>query len=412
MSTVETNVAGHGNGDAAHAPHDPHLAHHFDTPEQQYASAKLGMWVFLGTEILMFGGLFCAYSVYRHNHPDVFALAHEALNRWLGAANTIVLITSSLTMAWGVRASQLGNNTSLRWLLGVTILGGYFFMGIKAIEYHTKWEHKLMPGSGNTYYGWNGQTPVKGFFNEEAEGEQSAEGAKPGESAKIEGAKSEVAKTESGKATEPNANKAEGPIVTEKTAPQVAAEAPRELPPGAAADGNAGQPDHAVIFPNYATPKGIAAKFGATDEHLTLESLNAGDKQRLYTFFAVYFFMTGLHGVHVLVGMALIYWILLRASGPRRNLWLVPAAPMSVGLFFAYLGVIMGSSRLIAIGVIIAAVSTLWAVMRYSMKSARVATTEGEFGPEYYTPVDLVGLYWHLVDLIWIFLFPLLYLIH
>ena len=145
MSTVESNVAAHGNGDAAHAPHDPHLAHHFETPEQQYASAKLGMWVFLGTEILMFGGLFCAYSVYRHNHPEVFALAHEALNRWLGAANTIVLITSSLTMAWGVRASQLGSTTALRWLLGVTILGGYFFMGIKAIEYHTKWKHHLMP---------------------------------------------------------------------------------------------------------------------------------------------------------------------------------------------------------------------------------------------------------------------------
>src|SRR5579872_7165320 len=112
MSTVESNVAGQGNGDATHAPHDPHLAHHFENPEQQYASAKLGMWVFLGTEILMFGGLFCAYSVYRHNHPDVFALAHEALNRWLGAANTIVLITSSLTMAWGVRASQLGGTTA------------------------------------------------------------------------------------------------------------------------------------------------------------------------------------------------------------------------------------------------------------------------------------------------------------
>src|SRR4051812_19170699 len=87
--------------------HDPHLAHHFDTPEQQYQSGKLGMWVFLATEILMFGGLFCAYSVYRHNHPDVFAFAHKALDPILGGINTVVLITSSLTMAWGVRAAQL-----------------------------------------------------------------------------------------------------------------------------------------------------------------------------------------------------------------------------------------------------------------------------------------------------------------
>ena len=83
-----------------------------------------------------------------------------------------------------------------------------------------------------------------------------------------------------------------------------------------------------------------------------------------------------------------------------------------VGLFFAYLGVICGSPRLIAIGVVVAAVSSLWAVARYSRKVSRVAASEGEFGPDYYTPVDLVGLYWHLVDLIWIFLFPLLYLIH
>src|SRR3982751_1634845 len=98
MSTISTTPAthdahegdahGHGNG------HDPHLAHHFDTPEQQFASGKLGMWVFLATEILMFGGLFCAYSVYRHNHQDVFEVAHKALDKNLGAINTIVLITS------------------------------------------------------------------------------------------------------------------------------------------------------------------------------------------------------------------------------------------------------------------------------------------------------------------------------
>src|SRR6185437_1598645 len=118
MSTVETNsAAAHG-----HDNHDPHLAHHFDTPEQQMASGKLGMWVFLATEILMFGGLFCAYSVYRHNHPEVFEYAHQWLNKTLGAINTIVLITSSLTMAWGVRLAQLGKQRGLITCLVLTIL--------------------------------------------------------------------------------------------------------------------------------------------------------------------------------------------------------------------------------------------------------------------------------------------------
>src|SRR3954447_25792620 len=135
---------------AAHA-HPPHLAHHFETPQQQYASAKLGMWVFLGTEILMFGGLFCAYGVYRHNHPEVFAFAHQALNATLGGINTAVLITSSLTMAMAVRYAQLGQKVPLMICLGCTILGGFGFMAIKSIEYHTKWEHHLFPGKYNVY---------------------------------------------------------------------------------------------------------------------------------------------------------------------------------------------------------------------------------------------------------------------
>src|SRR5580704_11202562 len=102
MSTASTETSAHSHAHGS-GHHNPHLAHHFDTPEQQFVSAKLGMWVFLGTEILMFGGLFCAYSVYRHNHPAVFAFAAENyLNTTLGTLNTIILITSSLTMAWGV----------------------------------------------------------------------------------------------------------------------------------------------------------------------------------------------------------------------------------------------------------------------------------------------------------------------
>ena len=89
------------------------LAHHFDTPQQQFESGKLGMWLFLATEILLFGGLFCAYAVYRANHPEIFIYAHQFLDKTLGGINTIVLICSSLTMAWAVRAAQLGQRRLL-----------------------------------------------------------------------------------------------------------------------------------------------------------------------------------------------------------------------------------------------------------------------------------------------------------
>src|SRR3954462_13205538 len=135
MSTENSHVAVEEGGNGQHAHHhDPHLAHHFDTPDQQYTSGKLGMWMFLGTEVLMFGGLFCAYSVYRHNHPEVFIYAHTYLDKTWGTINTIVLITSSLTMAWGVRMAQLGARRSLIFCLALTLLGGLGFMVIKTIE--------------------------------------------------------------------------------------------------------------------------------------------------------------------------------------------------------------------------------------------------------------------------------------
>ncbi len=98
-----------------------HLQHHFESMEQQYESGKLGMWLFLVTEILLFGGLFCAYAVYRHNNPEVFAYAHQFLDKGLGGFNTIVLIVSSLTMAVAVRAAQLGQQKALVTALSLTL---------------------------------------------------------------------------------------------------------------------------------------------------------------------------------------------------------------------------------------------------------------------------------------------------
>src|SRR5688500_14500942 len=138
--------------DHHHHPHgNVHLAHHFDTPEQQFNSAKIGMWVFLATELLMFGGLFCVYAVYRHNHPEVFLYAHHYLDKTLGAINTVFLITSSLTMAWGVRAAQLGARKTLVLCLTATLLGGAAFMVIKTIEYSHKYHENVWIGAGNQY---------------------------------------------------------------------------------------------------------------------------------------------------------------------------------------------------------------------------------------------------------------------
>ena len=120
--------------------HPPHLQHHFETPVQQFDAGKLGIWLFLATEILLFGGLFVAYSIYRANHPEIFVYAHQYLDKVLGGTNTVILLCSSLTMAWAVRAAQLGQRRLLVLLLSLTILGGFGFMGIKYVEYKAKWE--------------------------------------------------------------------------------------------------------------------------------------------------------------------------------------------------------------------------------------------------------------------------------
>jgi cytochrome c oxidase subunit 3 len=301
MSLPATNIAAEGGHE-----HPPFLAHHFDTPEQQFQSGKLGMWVFLGTELLMFGGLFCAYAVYRHNHPDVFRYAHQYLNRTLGAVNTIILITSSLTMAWGVRCAQINARRGLLICLVLTLLGGFGFMAIKSVEYHEKWKHHLWIGEANIY-----NVGYKGPKEEHGAGEAHVQAV-----------------------------------------PKVAAATRPTILGLEYADANAGTADEAKIKPTFVAPAGLApAVAAARPQHLRFEDLQEKDRNRVYSFFGIYFFMTGLHGLHVLIGMGLITWILVRSA-------------------------------------------------------------RGAFSSQYFAPVDLVGLYWHLVDLIWIFLFPLLYLIH
>jgi cytochrome c oxidase subunit 3 len=213
---------------AAH-PHHPALAHHFGSLEQQKEAATLGMWVFLVTEVLFFGGLFAAYSVYRSWYPDAFAASSHTLDLTLGAVNTVALILSSLTMALAVHAAETGDRRRLMLMLTATMVLGALFLGIKAVEYADKFEHHHVPGAG---------------FHFEVE------------------------------------------------------EFARE----------------AQIF------------------------------------FSLYFVMTGLHAVHMIIGLGIMLWMLV---------W-------------------------------------VW---------------RGRITPAYASPIEISGLYWHFVDIVWIFLFPLLYLL-
>ncbi len=212
----------------ADAPHG-HVEHHFEDAAQQKDAATVGMWVFLVTEVMFFGGMFLAYFAYRQAYPAAFASASNKTNLLIGAANTTVLICSSLTMAFAVRCAAIGKKNLVVLFLILTMLLGGTFLGVKAYEYHDKWVHHEVPG-----------------HNFDCEG--------------------------------------------------------------------------------------------------------CVDAQHTPLFFALYFGMTGLHATHMIVGIGIILFLIVQAR-------------------------------------------------------------KGAYTPEWHTPVELFGLYWHFVDVVWIFLFPLLYLI-
>jgi cytochrome c oxidase subunit III len=203
------------------------LAHHFDSLEQQREASTFGMWVFLVTEIMFFGGLFTAYVVYRLQYQEAFAAASNSLLTWAGAVNTVVLICSSLTMALAVRSAQINRKKAIVLFLLLTILLGGVFLGIKAYEYTTEWREHHYPGAHFQF-----------------------EGA---------------------------------------------------------------DPRHAEMF------------------------------------FSIYFCMTGLHALHMVIGMSILSVLLVQS----------------------------------------------W---------------KGRFSAQYHNPLECMGLYWHFVDIVWIFLLPLLYL--
>ena len=319
MTTIQSQAdQNHGHDDHGHG-HDPHLAHHFESLEQQFDSNKLGMWLFLATEILFFGGLFACYAVLRVHNPVVFSYASQYLDTVMGGINTCVLIASSLTMALAVRYAQLGKRGALVLCLWLTMGGAVGFLVIKYFEYTHKIHDHLVWGT--TFYvppADDAELKDMVLHGEEAVDapllalpqEQSAAAARTAAMADVVNMPEETASTVTPAALGPTG-------LSFKPAEEEAAIEAKD------------SQDH-------------AAKAHLADPEMPVNT---------HLFFAIYFAMTGLHGFHVIVGMIVIGWLILRA-------------------------------------------------------------TRGEFGPRNFTAVDLGGLYWHIVDLIWIFLFPLFYLIH
>ena len=234
--TAAVHNQAHSEAHSETHAHNPALLHHFADPQQQRDSASLGMWIFLATEVMFFGGLFCAYLIYRLKYFGDFAAASQTLNWKLGATNTAVLICSSLTVVLAVYAAQHAKRALLLGSLVLTIIFGFGFLGIKGIEYAEKFEKHHVPGPSFRF---------------------------------------------------------------------------EEKLPGSDQLAN---PQHVQIY------------------------------------FALYFVMTGLHALHMIIGIGMFTWLLY-------------------------------------------------------------ASWRGRFTPEYNTPVEMGGLYWHFVDIVWIYLFPLLYLI-
>lgn len=139
--------------DTAAGMQGPELKHHFDDLAQQHEAATLGMWLFLGTEVLFFGGLFTAYMLYRVWYPETFGAASRTLDITLGTVNTLVLITSSLTMALAVHAAAEDRRRTVMLFLAVTMLLGAAFLGIKGVEYYEKFAEHHVPGAGFHFEG-------------------------------------------------------------------------------------------------------------------------------------------------------------------------------------------------------------------------------------------------------------------
>jgi cytochrome c oxidase subunit 3 len=182
MTQVEAPQPGQEPIEAPEPPDHPLLLHQFDDLGQQHLSTTLGMWTFLATEVMFFGGLFLAFALYRYYYPVEFSEAAQWLNVPLGGLNTVVLLTSSLTMALAVRAAQLAQRKTSVYYLIATMLLGLVFLGIKAVEWTEDYHQHLIPGIN---FRWTGPPPKYAEKNQQAAARRRAAEAaaeRPGES--------------------------------------------------------------------------------------------------------------------------------------------------------------------------------------------------------------------------------------
>jgi cytochrome c oxidase subunit 3 len=412
MTTTDLALDGRDHADE----HDrsSRLAHHFDSMPQQYEAGKLGMWLFLATEVLLFGGLFCAYAVFRGNHPEVFTWGSQFLDVKFGALNTVVLIASSVTMAIAVTCVQRDRRWPVIVSLGLTFLCGVIFMAVKSVEYEHKFHDNLVwglafydephgaeavtePGTaaaagdpvvgkqlwdktcrschGLTGEGITGQGKdirASDFIWQRSDSELVEfvkVGRMPFDPLNTTGIQMPP-KGGNPLLKDPDLYDIVAyvrsfmvPIEQDDASQQEAApddggaDQDAETQAAAAvvdASAAAGRPAPAFWIPKSSIPDAPAGPPGVDSAILEdpgEDPVVAGPAPaNAHLFFGFYFLMTGLHALHVLAGMGLIAWLIFR-------------------------------------------------------------TVFGHFGRAYFTPIDLGGLYWHIVDLIWIFLFPLFYLI-
>jgi cytochrome c oxidase subunit 3 len=421
---------GHGHGQSQF------IQHHYDDAQHQFDSGKFGIWLFLAQEVLFFSALFVAYVLYRVHHGEIYSYAHKWLDVRYGATNTAVLIFSSLTAAWAVRAAQLGQRKLLIGCLATTIVCACAFLGIKYIEYsHKVHEHILfgryfdpcvspggeelltkknlcMGSKSSVLWDSGSDKPTEGCF----------EASKLDLDPKLAGVQADCEVTvvkvdEKGKEVGPASpgtitNRCPDELLTilngeDDSAVGTSKELVKEAAPKFPCWRPAYQP---AVCPDLTTPEqrnhgagmksqvGILVEYGdheeregihvkakckdataakpldalavshetktehvgeraihpkhavSTHEEQEIESLGP-PPEHTSMFLTIYFAMTGLHGVHVFFGILVFIWLLIRA-------------------------------------------------------------VKGQFTPDYFGPIDFAALYWHIVDLIWIFLFPLLYLIH
>lgn len=384
MAVADTQANDHHDHD--HHDHGEFIAHHFDSPEQQFDSGKLGIWVFLVTEVLFFSGLFVAYILYRNHHPEIFEQAHVFLDKWLGGVNTVVLLFSSLTMALAVRAAQLGKNKQVALMVLITMVCAAVFLGVKAVEYSHKWDMGILVRSAfdapTLAAALNDgihpeQTMIKGFSDwlvilsivpaillvGFGVGAGIAKGMNNDLMAKFLGCMvitvggyflglfggyfyQEATADHHGGHAQIMPSDTENPMVLYALTQDD--DHPEDHDPEhAEKDDHSEEGDH-----DHEHAEGDHSHDG--EHHGSShggKKVDPSDYNRdIGIFFSIYYCMTGLHAIHILGGIAALAWILYRSLA-------------------------------------------------------------GHWRQDYFGPVDFVGLYWHLVDLIWIYLFPMLYLI-